>query len=278
MTQQTPAKAKEPDPVNLALTANGEIKIDSALYQGLAIDNFYMTYRFKDNRLNLKGTGNAGKGDFELKTRIDLSKSGYSYDASGKINSLYLEEIINTFLPKAKDTLFGMFTTNFSLNGMGTLPHNIKRNLAANGDFNIKNGKISTVELTRELSRLLKIRELETIEFKKAEGSLNIKKGTAVIDSIFQSDKLALDPKGNIGLIDETLDLAFDLKLSPHLTDKAMGSSISQYIRDKDGWGTVPLVVTGTLSKPKYKVEVKKVGKKIIETEINKLLEKLWGN
>jgi len=87
-----------------------------------------------------------------------------------------------------------------------------------------------------------------------------------------------MDPKGNIGLIDETLDLAFDLKLSPHLTKKAMGSSISQYIRDQDGWGTFPLLVTGTFSKPKYKIEVKKVGKKIINTEVNKLLEKLWGN
>jgi AsmA protein len=237
-----------------------------------------MTYRFKDNRLDLKGTGNAGKGDFDLKTLIDLSKSGYSYDASGKINSLYLEEIVKTFLPKAKDTLFGILTTNFSLNGKGTLPHNIKRNLAADGDFNIKNGKISTIELTKKLSQLLKLSELETIEFTKAEGTFNVKNGTAVIDSLFQSDKLAMDPKGNIGLVDETLDLAFNLKLSPRLTKKTMGSSISQYIRDQEGWGTVPLLVTGTFSKPKYKIEVKKVGKKIIETEINKLLEKLWGN
>jgi AsmA protein len=276
--QQTPAKTKEPGPVNLTLTAGGEIKIDSVVYQGLTIDNFYMTYRFKNNRLDLKGTGNAGKGDFELKTLIDLSKRGYSYTASGSVNSLYFEELVNTFQPKIKNSLFGILTTSFRLNGAGTLPHNLKKNLVANSNFNIKNGKISTVELTKKLSQLLNLRELETIEFTKAEGTFNIKNGTAVIDSIFQSDKLTMNPKGNIGLVDETLDLAFDLKLSPRLTKKTMGSSISQYIRDKDGWGTVPLVVTGTLSKPKYKVEVKKVGKKIIDTEINKLLEKLWGN
>ena len=273
--QQVPPAAKEPDPVNLTLTADGEIKIDSAVYQGLTIDNLYVTYRFKENRLDLKGTGNAGKGDFDLKALIDLSKIGYSYAVSGKINSLYIEEIINTFLPKAKDTLFGMFTTNFSLNGAGTLPLNLKKNLNADGDFNIKNGKISTVELTRELSRLLNIRELETVEFTKAEGNFHIKNGVASIDSIFQSEKLAMDPKGDIGLIDETLNLAFDLKLSPSLTDKAMGSSISQYIRDKEGWGTVPLLITGTFTKPKYKVEISKVGKKLLENEVNKLLEKL---
>ena len=87
-----------------------------------------------------------------------------------------------------------------------------------------------------------------------------------------------MDPKGNIGLVDEMLNLAFDLKLSPRLTKKAMGSSISQYIRDKEGRGTVPILVTGTLAKPKYNIEVKKVGKKIIETEVNKLLDKLWEN
>jgi AsmA protein len=276
--QQAPTKAKEPDPVNFSLTADGEIKINSVDYNGMVIDNFYMTYKFKNNLLDLKGTGNAGKGNFDLKTLLDLSKRGYSYTASGNVNSLYIEEIVNAFLPKSNETLSGILTTSFRLNGTGTQPQNLKKNLVADSNFNIKNGKISTVELTKELSRLLKLRELETIEFTKAEGTFNIKNGTAVIDSIFQSDKLAMDPKGNIGLVDETLDLAFDLKLSPHLTDKAMGSSISQYIRDKDGWGTVPLVVTGTFSKPKYKVEVKKVGKKIIDTEINKLLEKLWGN
>ncbi len=276
--QQVPSAAKEPDPVNLTLTAGGEIKIDSAVYQGLTIDNFYMTYKFKDNRLDLEGTGNAGKGDFDLNTLIDLSKTGYSYTASGKINSLYIEEIVNAFQPKVKDALFGILTTNFKLSGTGTLPHNLKKNLVGDSTFNIKNGKISTVELTKELSRLLKLGELETIEFTKAEGTFNIKNGAAVIDSIFQSDKLAIDPKGNIGLIDETLNLAFNLKLSPSLTGKAMGSGISQYIRDQEGWGTVPLLVTGTLSKPKYKVDVKKVGEKIIDTEINKLMEKLWGN
>lgn len=273
--QQTPAPAKEAEPVNLTLKASGEVKVDAAEYKGMAIDDFLMKYNFKDNRLNLTETGKAGKGTFSLQTLLDLSKKGYTYTMSGNVNSLYIEEIINAFFPKAKDTIFGILTTNFKLNGAGTLPDNMKRNLIADGDFNIKNGKISNTELGRELSLLLNIRELETIEFTKSQGTLNVKNGTVRLDSIFQSDKLAMDPKGNLGLIDETVDMAFDLKLSPRLTDKAMSSNISQYIRDKEGWGTVPLLVTGTFAKPKYTVDVAKVGQKVIEKEVNKLLEKL---
>ena len=82
-----------------------------------------------------------------------------------------------------------------------------------------------------------------------------------------------MDPSGNIRL-DETLDLAFDLKLSPRLTDKAMlNSSIASYIKDEKEWGTIPLKVSGTFSAPSYSIDAAKAGKRVIEKKAGKLLE-----
>ncbi|MEN8265198.1 MAG: AsmA family protein [Nitrospirota bacterium] len=268
------AKEVEADPVNLKLTASGEVKVDTAFYKGMVMNNFRMKYSFKNNKLKLTEAGKTGKGKFNIKTLMDLAKRGYTYSMSGNVDSLHIEEIVNAFFPKAKDTVFGIFTSDFKLNGAGTLSKNMKKNLIVDGGFNIRDGKISNAELARKLSLFVNVRELETIEFTKAEGAVKIRNGVARLDSIFTSDNIAMDPKGNIGL-DETIDLAFDLKLSPRLTDKAMSSKISQYIRDRGGWGTVPLLVTGTLSNPKYTVDVAKVGKKVIEKEVNKFLEKL---
>jgi AsmA protein len=182
--------------------------------------------------------------------------------------------MVNAFFPKAKDTVFGNLSLNLNMNGAGTLPEGIKKNLVAKGDFNIEEGKITGAEITESLSRFLSIDELKTINLKEAKGTINIKNGTAVLNSIFSSDDLAMDPSGNIGL-NETLDLAFDLKLSPRLTDKAMSSKISKYIKSEEGWGIIPLIVSGTFADPIYTVDVKKVGKKVIEKKVDKYLDKL---
>lgn len=272
----SPAAAKEPGPLNLPFAAKGQVKVDSVRYSGMSIDKFDLTYVLKDNRLSLKNTGHVGKGDFDLSAQIDFSIPGYTYSGSGKLTALSLEEVTNALLPKAKNTFFGLAGADFSLTGTGIRPQTLKKNLAVDSVLQIKNGKISTTELTRGLSRLLDLRELEILEFTTAKGTLRVGNGAATLDGAFLSDRFALHPKGEIGLVDERLDLAVDLKLSPRLTKKAMGSSVSRYLRDSEGWGMVPLQVTGTLSEPKFRVDVGKAGKKVIEKEVDRLLEKLF--
>ncbi len=85
-----------------------------------------------------------------------------------------------------------------------------------------------------------------------------------------------MDPSGNIGL-DETLDLAFDVKLSPRLTDKALRNpGIASYIKDEKGWGRIPVKISGKLSNPSYRVDVAKAGKRVIKKKAEELLEDLF--
>lgn len=268
------AVSEEPGPLNLPFSAKGQVRVDSVLYSGMTIDKFDLTYMLKDNRLSLKNTGKAGKGFVDLNAQVDFSKPGYTYSGSGKVAAISLEEVTNALLPKVKNTLFGLASADFKAAGAGIRA--LKQNLAVDSAFQVKNGKISTTALTRGLSGLLNLRELETLEFKTAKGTLQTQNGTAVLDGSFLSENFALYPKGGIGLVDQTLDLAADLKLSPRLTKKAMGSSVSKYLRDSEGWGLVPLRVTGSLSKPKFRVDVGKAGKKALEKEVDKLLEKLF--
>jgi AsmA protein len=282
-TSSTPKKGKTPgdkkkeaEPVNLTLSARGEIKIDSAVYKGMNMNNFYARYEFKKNRLKISEmTADAGKGNIALNGYIDLSKPGYIYNVSSKVDSIHADELVNSFFPKAKDTIFGMISLNMKMKGKGTLPETMKKNLKADGDFNIKDGKITDTGISEKLSAFLDVRELETITLKDARGTVNIRKGIARLDSLFLSDDLSTNPAGTIGL-NERLNLAFDLKLSPQLTDKAMkNSSIARYMKNEEGWGMIPLIVSGTLSNPKFKVDVKKAGKRVISKEVDKQIDKL---
>ncbi|RJR17590.1 MAG: AsmA family protein [Nitrospiraceae bacterium] len=271
----TPGKpAKEAAPPALKLTADGEIRIDSAVYRNMTMSDFQMQYAFRNNRLDIpRLTAKAGKGAIRVNCLADLSKPGYAYILSGNVDSLHADEVVNTFFPKARDTVFGLITFNLKMNGSGTLPESIKKNLAADADFSIKDGRLTGANITEGLAQFLSIKELETIELKQAKGTVRVINGIAALDTIFSSDDVALDPKGNIGL-NETLDLAFDLKLSPRLTDKAMSSKIGQYIKSEEGWGTVPLKVYGTFAKPSYMVDIEKAGKRIIKKEADKYIDK----
>lgn len=275
------APVKEPEPMDLKLSAQGEVKVDSALYQGLNMTDFLMKFDFKNNKLIIsKMTAKAGKGQFDLNSTVDFSKPGYSYNLSSKLDSLHADEVVNPLFPKAKDTIYGILSFNLKLNGAGTLPENLNKNLIADGDFKVLDGKITDTGISEGLASFLNIRELKTINLNTANGTVKIRNSVAKLNSIFESDDLTMDPKGDIGL-DETLNLAFDLKMSPQLSKKAMGSEIAQYICNVDDWSLVPLKVKGTLSKPSYSVDIAKVGKCVIKKEadkfINKLIDKQGG-
>ncbi|MEF9426021.1 MAG: AsmA family protein [Candidatus Mariimomonas ferrooxydans] len=274
-----PARAgvsAEAKPLDLRLTADGEIKIDSAIYKSLTMTDFYARYQLKNNKFEItKMTALVGKGRFNLNSGVDLSRPGYTYRLASNLDSLDAEEVVNSMFPKAKDTVFGTISFNLKLNGAGTLPENIRKNLVGSGDFNIKNGKIANNKISENLARFLGINELRTIPLKKADGTIKIQNGTARLDSIFSSDDISMNPSGNIGL-DKTLDLAFDLKLSPGLTDKlAFRAGETKYIKDEAGWGVIPLKISGTFSAPSYSIDIARAGNRVIEKKTKKLIQDL---
>lgn len=259
-----------------SLKSNGEIKMDSVMYRTITISDFYTKYQLKGNRFEImKMTATTGKGKFDLNGVINFSKPLYTYTFSGSIASLHLGEVMNSFFPKAKDTASGVLSANLKLNGAGITSESIKKNLVADGDFNIKEGKITNNKMLENLALFTGINELKTIDLTRANGTIKIRNGIAHLDSIFSSTDISMDPSGNIGL-DKIIDLSFDLKLSPHLTEKALKKpSIASYIKDEEGWGRIPLNVSGTFANPSYSINIAKAGRRAIKKKVEKLLEDL---
>jgi AsmA protein len=268
--------AAEAEPMNLKLTASGEVKIDTAEYANLSMKDLNAQFGFRDNRFEItKLTARTAQGSLNFTGLVDLTKPGYSYNLAGGLDSMHAQELVNSFFPKAKDTVFGILSLNLSLSGAGTKPESIRNNLAGNGDFVITEGKITNSKIPENLALYLGIEELRTINFNEANGTITIRNNKAKLDSIFSSDDISMNPSGRIGL-DETIDLEFDLKLSPRLTDKAMlKSNISSYIKDEKGWGSIPLKVSGTFAKPSYGIDIEKAGRRVIKKKAKELIDDL---
>jgi hypothetical protein len=130
--------------------------------------------------------------------------------------------------------------------------------------------------MLNNLAAILNTNELKTINVKRGNGTVSINNGLAKLDSIITSDEIEMDPKGDIGLVDEDIDLAFDLRLSPRLKGKAMGSGYSEYLSDEAGWGMIPVTCPGTFSKPRCGPDLAKTGKRAVEKEVDKQIDKLF--
>ncbi|MBI4844741.1 MAG: AsmA family protein [Nitrospirae bacterium] len=265
---------EEAKPLALNDSAKGEVRIDSAVYKNIKMHNFFLKYGFKDNRLDIeKMTAAAGTGTISIQGRVDMSKPGYAYAFTSEIDSIHADELVNTFFPKAKDTVFGNISAGLKMSGAGTLPENIKKNLEAEGNFIIRNGRIMNNMLSDRFALFLGVERLKTISLNRGEGSVRIRNGIANLNSIFSSDDISLGPAGTIGL-NETLGLAFDLSLSPALTSQVTrNSSIASYIRDDAGWGQIPLKISGTFSNPSYSVDLAKAGKRVIKKKAIEIID-----
>ena len=205
-----------------------------------------------------------------------MSKPGYVYDLTGKIDSLHAEELVNSFFPAAKDSLFGILSMDLKISSAGTLLENIKKNLSANGVFNFTDGKITNAAIAENLALFFDVKDLKTLNLSKADGNIKIKDGLIHLTSAFVSDKIKMRPQGTIGL-DESMKMAFDVILSPELTDKTRGNAnIFKYMKDESGWGSIPIIIGGTLTNPTYEVDVAKAGQRVIEKEVDKFIDKLF--
>lgn len=248
-------------------------------YNSIAANDLYLKYVLKDKRLEAKSvTASVGKGRFSSQGIIDLSSPVYAYAFSSKIESLRAEETMNSFFPKAKDTVFGTLNADFKFNAAGISADAIKRTLNADIDFNVKDGKITNHKMLDVLAIFVGIDELRTINLRQANGAVKIKDSIARLDSIFLSDDVSMDLSGNAGVISQNIDLAFELKLSQRLTDKILKKpSIAAYVKDEQGKGSIPLKVSGTFAKPSYSVDIAKAGKRVIKKKARELLEKMFN-
>lgn len=264
--------AKPPD---MKITADGEIKVQKARYKNLDMNNLYVLYGFKNNILSISPLSfQTGKGAVNLKSSVNMIIPGYRYSFSGSIDSVRAEEIVNSLFPKARDTIFGALTVQFQMTGAGTTKERIEKTLTGDGEFSLTGGMLTNSKIPENLSLFLGVPELRTINLKKAEGKVSIKGGSALLNSVFSSDDLFMNPSGTIGL-DNSMNLAFDFKMSPQLTKKVtLNSSIAAYIKDDKGWGTIPLKLSGTFSNPSYGVDIERAGKRVIEKKGRELLDK----
>ncbi|PKG73841.1 AsmA family protein [Shewanella sp. GutCb] len=173
-------------------------------------------------------------------------------------------------------------TANFNVAGKGKslLPDNLKKNLLANGKFEIADGAIHGVNIP-QMIRDAKAKlggdmspsdstEQKT-DFTSMTGSFKVAKGLVSNPDLHMASPLIrLTGAGTANVINEALDY--------RLTTSVVGSLEGQGGNERDAlYGVeIPFAISGTMSEPKFSLDTKALFDSKLKDETNKLKDSLF--
>ena len=238
------------------LVVDGTIKVAKLKAKGATVQDILVKVRGKGGLFHLdplslklyQGDVNA-KGSFDA--RQDTPKSQMNLNAKGIQVGPLLKDVMK------KEFLEGTTKADVSVTMSGDEPDRIKRTLNGKGDFLFTDGAIVGIDLAgmaRNIKTTFtggeKTQAKPKTDFSEMHSPFTITNGVVhTPKTSMQSPLLRLLAAGKADLVQETLDFRVEPKFVG--TIKGQGDS-----KDRSGV-TVPILVTGTFSSPKFRPDLK---------------------
>jgi AsmA protein len=247
----------EPGPFELPFRVKGRLEAEQVFSHGLAIEDVRMDCRLEDNVFVVERlTARLAGGRLSKTARLDLGEKGLGYATQVQLDGTRADPLVTALAPPLGGTVFGVLDLDARLTGSGTVPETIRSRLSGSGELSVTGAKITGAGLAESLADYLDLEELRILRFSHARGSFRIQDGAVSLTSEFSGSDVRMSPRGKIGL-DGSVDLALNTRLSPELTRKLdKRGQVALYLTDANGWGHLPLKVTGTLTAPRLAVDL----------------------
>lgn len=231
------AKRTEAKPMNIS--AKGELKVDAAKYQAYNFKDFYLKYKYANKSFVIE----------PVKMKF---AGGDAVQAAGDING----DFKFTLDPDSKD-MAGL----------------IKKTLSGKTNINLTKGQIKKSSIADTIATVTGLQELRNPNFDETKINAVIKDEKTTIDGLIRGPLMKASPTGTV-TFDKALDMKTDLKLAPELASKMrIGGGSLGFLKDSDGWTTVPLTIKGTTDKPDVKPDTAALGKGALKG----IKQKLFG-
>ena len=232
-------------PETVVLEAKAESK-KITLY-GLEFNKAGLLAKLTDNTLNISPLqAEFCRGLIDLRTEINQNKKCTASLILQKVDIGQLQKALNF----KKNSISGELSAEILLKNP-----RIKNlsSLEGSGTVEIKNGRIWQINFFKKLGEVLFTPDFKNIIFTDGSAEFNIKNSQVNINSLqLKSDILTMEGKGSIGF-----DQKINFEFYPRIIKGALDNS--PYLRSITsnilGKGMLTINITGTLNKPRVKVE-----------------------
>jgi AsmA protein len=263
-----PAESKKTDYAPLRkMVLDGTVKVGMLTAMGAKVEDVNIKITGKNGIFHIDPlTAKAYQGGVNAKTaldvRQDVPKTTVDFQTKGVQAGPLLRDVLK------KDFLEGTANADASLQMEGDNPEVIKKTLDGKGQFLFTNGAIKGIDLASMVRNvesafgMAKAGENKPkTDFSELNAPFTITKG--VVDTTgttMMSPLLRVLATGKANLVDETLDFRVEPKVVASLKGQGGAQQMSGI--------TVPILVTGTFSSPKFEPDMKGMLEKTVEERL----------
>ncbi|MCK8045216.1 AsmA family protein [Shewanella sp. 1CM18E] len=277
---ESTANAVEPDLTAMkSVNLDVDVRVKSVKVANLKTQNWVMQLVMQGGVANMKQlSADLYGGKIAASATVDGRNKVAQYQFDKRLSGVDIRALLIDMAEV--DMLDG--TANFNVAGKGKslLPDNLKKNLLANGKFEIADGAIHGVNIP-QMIRQAKAKmggdmssgvgaTVQKTDFTSMTGSFKIAQGVVSNPDLDMSSPLIrLKGSGTANIINEALDYK--------LTTSVVGSLEGQGGDKRDAlYGVeIPFAIKGTMSEPKFSLDTKALLDSKLKEETNKLKDSL---
>jgi|GEM_PF-3469535 len=222
---------------------DADVKIDRFTYRGLVFSDLQAFSRLSGKKLILESLrGDMGDGTFSASGSIGTVGDGLDCTCRMTGTRIQLAPILKSVAPERMEEISGVADLALSVQGRGETADLFKKDLTGEGNFVVRDGKISNLKSLESIANFIKIDALKSLSFDESRGTFTIGDEAVQLESSLRGKEVELYPAGTIGL-DSSLDLALDMRLAPQFSEQIAGDVLTKYFKDERGWTQLSLAI-----------------------------------
>ncbi len=258
-----------------ALSASGRVAAERATFQLLDLSQLQSPLQVAGNRLVLEPlTFSAYGGSHRGRVTAFLDTRPIRWVLDTRIDNVDLRQLVNdtTTVP---DSLSGSGMLRGRLEGVLLQP--MLDRAAGRMEVVLTKGAIHNFPLVAAVNSALKVAEGDTrdLRFETLTATMAVANGKAVTDDlVVRSGGMIVTASGTLGF-DHSLDFKGRVTLSREKVAELVGRQKEvARLKNSDGEIEVPVVVSGTVTEPRYTVDVAGLLKRGLQDELERRLKK----
>ena len=263
-------------------TGSGTISVGILTYDRTVLSNVRSNVNLNHGVIQLNPlSGQVFGGQINGSITADLRHETSSFAVNAKLTGADANQLLSA-VGNMKDTLYG--TLNATMNQTFSTPASGDVTQTLNGpiSLNLTNGKLTKIDLVSELGKIGKFGGGSATKgytsISSMTGTFDVHSGVANTNDLKATlDVGTMAAAGTINLVNEALNLHLTAVLSKAYSQSVGGSGVGGYLNtalgNKNGELVLPVIITGTMSKPTVMPDVQKLA----EMKLNNILPNAAG-
>ncbi len=255
------------------MTGGGNVSVGTVEYDQLVLSNLKATVALDHGVIRMSPvTAAVYNGQENGSIVLDLRQKPMAVSMNMKLEQVDANKLLSS-VSSVKETLYGLLSANANTSFRAASAQDIARTLNGNLNVDLTKGRLAHVDLLNQLSQVAKFVSNAPASSSAGQAFTDLLRLTGtfnVVNGLAQTNNLkALIPGGSlaadgaVNLVDEGLNMhvtaILDKALSSQVGGTQVGGFMNTALANQQGELVIPVLVTGTLSNPRFAPDVQKI-------------------